>query len=117
MAKQIRHTHKLKKFKYKNGSAIFFCTLPDCHYKIEAALSLGKEVLCNQCSEPFIMTEYTVRLTRPHCGNCGRREVKTAEGQKFYVNKRSRGVLTEVAANDVSSLRSRLDSIVKEEDI
>jgi len=113
----MKHIHKLKKIKYKNGNAIFFCTLPDCHYKIEAALALGKETLCNQCNESFLMNEYTCRLLRPHCNNCGRKEVKTNNGKKFYINKRSAGVLQELAASDVSNLRDRLDKISGDEEI
>jgi len=117
MAKAISHKHKLKKHKYQNGTAIFFCILPDCHYKVEAALSLGKEVLCNQCNEPFIMNEYTIKLKRPHCVNCGKIAIKTSNGETIYVNKRGSKILSEVAANDVSSLRDRLDNLVKDEDI
>ena len=117
MAKAISHKHKLKKHKYQNGTAIFFCILSDCHYKVEAALSIGKEVLCNQCNEPFIMNEYTIKLKRPHCVNCGKIAIKTSNGETIYVNKRGSKILSEVAANDVNSLRDRLDNLVKDEDI
>src|SRR3970282_99899 len=110
MAKAISHRHKLKKHRYPNGTAIFFCILPDCHFKVEAALALGKEVLCNQCNEPFLMNEYTIKLTKPHCLNCGKIAVKTSSGRNIYVNKRAPKILTEIAANDVNNLRSRLDS-------
>jgi NMD protein affecting ribosome stability and mRNA decay len=112
-----KHIHKLKKHKYPNGTAIFFCYLPDCHFKVEAALALGKQVLCTQCDEPFIMNEYTVRLTRPHCSNCGKRQIKNERGEKFYINKRAPNILREIAADDVNNLRNRLDSLVKDDDI
>lgn len=116
--RMAKHLHKLKKHKYPNGTAVFFCTLPDCNYKVEAPLALGKEVLCNQCNEPFTMNEYTVRLTRPHCNNCGKKLVKTSTGDKVYVSKRSSGLLKEIAADDVNNLRSRLDSLTSiDEDI
>lgn len=116
MAKE-KHIHKLKKHKYaKTNTSIFFCTLPSCHYKVEVPLALGKEAICNICDEVFIMNEYTLKLVRPHCSNCGRKEVKTSDGKKMYVNKRSSAVLQEVAANDVNNLRNRLDSLMTKDD-
>lgn len=117
MATKVKHTHRLQKHKYPNGTAIFFCTLPDCHFKVEAALALGKECICNQCGESFIMNEYTLRLKRPHCANCGKIKVTNANGEKIYVNKRNPAIMEVVAANDVSSLRERLDSLTKDDDI
>jgi Zn finger protein HypA/HybF involved in hydrogenase expression len=67
--------------------------LPDCHFKIEAALALGKLSLCQHCDEPFIMNEYTIKLKRPHCMNCGKKQITTADGRKVFVNKRSVQVL------------------------
>jgi hypothetical protein len=112
-----KHVHRLRKKRYKNGTSIFFCTLPDCHYKIECDLSLGKESMCNECGETFLMNEYTIRLTRPHCHNCGKREVKV-DGKRHYVSKRQNEVLVDVAAGEVVNLRSRLDNLVNnDEDI
>lgn len=115
----MKHIHKLKKHKYKSGNTVFHCILPDCYFKVETALALGKEAICNICGESFIMSEYSIRLTRPHCANCGRREVKTNDGKKFYVNKRTKAIMTDVAVEEASDLRSRLDSITnhKDEDI
>lgn len=70
-----KHTHKLKRLKYKSGNTIFFCTLPDCTFKINQALALGKRSLCWRCGEPFIMTEYSLRLVKPHCENCHKSKV------------------------------------------
>lgn len=64
------HVHKLKKLKYKSGNEIFFCTLPDCTYKINPALALGKRAICWRCDNEFIMSEYVLRLTKPHCDSC-----------------------------------------------
>jgi hypothetical protein len=106
-----KHIHKLKKHKYKTGIAVFFCTL-DCNYKIEAPFALGKESLCNICGVAFLMNEYTLKLVRPHCNNCGRREVKDSEGKKHYVRKIGTQVLATIAANETSSLKERLERVV-----
>lgn len=68
--KKIVHIHKFKRLRYKSGNEIFFCTLPDCSQKINPALALGKRSICWRCSEPFIMTEYSLRLAKPHCDAC-----------------------------------------------
>lgn len=64
------HIHKLKRIRYKSGNTIFFCILPDCSFKANIALSLGKRSICWRCNNPFIMTEYSLRLAKPHCENC-----------------------------------------------
>lgn len=68
--KKEEHIHKFKGHLYKSGSKIFFCTLPKCNKKIKSALALGKETLCWRCEEPFILTEYALRLIKPHCEKC-----------------------------------------------
>jgi hypothetical protein len=71
MAKST-HIHKLKRLKYKSGNTIFFCSLPDCTFKTNIALALGKRSLCWRCGESFIMSEYSLRLAKPHCDSCHR---------------------------------------------
>lgn len=120
MSPTIKHVHKLKKHKYASGVAVYFCTLPDCSYKVEVPFALGKESLCNICGNPFIMNEYTLKLVKPHCGDCGRREVKDGNGKKHYVRKINTNVLSAVAEDEVSSLKDRLARVVQnpvEEDI
>ena len=71
MAKTVeKHICKFKRIVYKSGNAIFFCTLPDCNKKINPALALGKRSICWRCGEPFILTEYSLRLAKPHCDAC-----------------------------------------------
>jgi ribosomal protein S27AE len=112
MPRQPSHTHKLKRHKYPTGNAVYFCTLPDCHYKIDAPLALGKRTLCNICGNEFIMNEYTVKLTRPHCPNCGKVKVKDAEGKDRYVKKVTNQILSAVATETSQDLRSRLDTVI-----
>ena len=68
--KKEKHIHKLKRLKYKSGSVIFFCSLPDCSFKINISLALGKRSICWRCGDTFIMTEYALRLAKPHCEKC-----------------------------------------------
>jgi len=49
---------------------MFFCTLPDCDYKVAVKLALGKRCICNRCDKPFILNEYSIRLVKPHCDEC-----------------------------------------------
>lgn len=67
---QAKHVHKLRRHKYKSGNIIYFCTLPDCNYKVSPALAVGKRSLCNICGNDFILTDYAVRLAKPHCEEC-----------------------------------------------
>lgn len=111
MAKQS-HTHKLKRHEYpKSGNSVYFCTLPECHYKIDVPLALGKRTLCNLCGTEFIMSEYTIKLKKPHCSDCGKIKVKDADGNNRYVKKVSNNILTEIAVESNQDLRQRLDSI------
>jgi len=69
MLDKIKHTHKLKRLKYKSGVSVFFCVL-DCNFKISVPLALGKKTICWRCGEEFLMNEYSIRLVRPHCSSC-----------------------------------------------
>ena len=70
MVVKSSHIHKLKRVKYKSGNSVFFCALPDCNFKINPSLALGKRCICWRCGEPFIMSEYSLRLAKPHCEGC-----------------------------------------------
>jgi len=70
MIDKTKHVHKFKRLKYKSGNIIFFCALPDCSFKTNISLALGKRSLCWRCGEPFIMNEYSLRLSKPHCDGC-----------------------------------------------
>jgi hypothetical protein len=76
MAKIIeKHIHKLKRYSFKTGNTLYFCALPDCHFKLNPGMALGKRSICWRCGEPFIMTEYSLRLAKPHCANCHKPKV------------------------------------------
>jgi hypothetical protein len=120
MAKSISHIHKLQKRKYSSGNAVFFCILPDCFFKVEAPMALGKRALCNICNEEFIMNEYALKLNKPHCDKCGRVKVKDKNGATRYVKKASNKILSNIAVETSADLRLRLDSAVsinQEDDI
>lgn len=76
MAKTQKHTHKLRRHRYKSGNVVYFCALPDCNYKIATGLALGKRVVCWRCGDEFLMNEYSIRLAKPHCENCHKPKVQ-----------------------------------------
>lgn len=70
MVEKKKHTHKLKKVKYKSGNQVLFCVLEDCSFKINPALALGKKSICWRCDKEFNLNEYSIRLVKPHCEEC-----------------------------------------------
>lgn len=74
-----KHTCKFKLIKYKSGNRLFFCTLPDCNKKINPALALGKRCICWRCGNEFFLSEYSLRLVKPHCENCHKSKGKQVE--------------------------------------
>jgi hypothetical protein len=103
-----KHVHKLKRHTYKTGNMVYFCTLPDCHFKIDTALALGKRTLCNICDSEFIINEYTTRLARPHCMDCSKQKVRGSNGKNHYVRKNAIPITESIAEENLGSLRSRL---------
>jgi len=109
MAKtQERHIHKFKRLKYKTGNVTFFCALPDCNVKINPALALGKRSLCWRCGESFLMTEYSLRLAKPHCENCHKPKFNSEIGIIGTMDER---ILTEEKAS-TQSLAERLQQTI-----
>lgn len=106
-----RHVHRLKRHRYpKTGNYIYFCTLPNCHYKIDVPLALGKNSICNTCGDEFIIDESTLKLAKPHCRKCGKVRVANDDGTYSYTKKISNQILTDVALGSANELRARLDS-------
>jgi ssDNA-binding Zn-finger/Zn-ribbon topoisomerase 1 len=121
MSKAGKHVHKLKRHRYeKTGNSVYFCTLPDCHFKIDVALALGKRAVCNLCGSEFIMNEYTIKLAIPHCDSCSKRKVTGIDGKKHYVRPNTLPIISSIAEENTEDLRSRLNSatsISSDEDI
>ncbi len=114
--KKINHTHKLKKINYKSGNSVFFCVL-DCGFKISVPLSLGKKSICWRCGEEFIMNEYSLRLTKPHCSSCHKSKSnknEVSEEDKLFGAASGGGKLDELINS--LSLTERLNSITKKEE-
>lgn len=106
------HTHKFRRHTYKSGNKVYFCTL-NCSFKIECALALGHECICNLCGIPFTMSEYTVKLKLPHCDSCSKRKVVDSEGNaKFVRSNIATEVLTSMAEDSAQSLSDRLKATV-----
>lgn len=112
MSPNKNHVHKLRKHVYKRSQhAVYFCMLEDCSFKIDCALALGKRSICNLCNKEFILTEYTVKLARPHCDACSKVKITGADGKGHFVRKNTIGILSDVADNEVSDLRSRMEQL------
>lgn len=112
MAKAAKHTHKLKRHRYKTGNTVYFCILPDCHFKLDVALALGKRVLCYLCGNEFIMNEYTIKLANPHCDSCSKRKVEDSDGKRHYVRPNTLPIISSMASDNNEDLRSRLNNAI-----
>ena len=114
------HIHKLKRHSYPNGTKVYFC-VNDCNYKVEVPLALGKTALCWICGEPFVMNEYSIKLAKPHCGKCGKIQIKDSEGNRRFISKnRPQEAIADMGHSAVQSLKERLGQVVtmeKDEDI
>lgn len=111
IAKQ-KHTHKFKRLTYKSGNQIFFCALPDCSVKISTALALGKRSLCWRCGEEFIMSEYSLRLAKPHCDKCHRPKGVNKEDIPYVL--RDDGTKDSFGGGEPLLLSERLQQIIKQ---
>lgn len=60
------------------------------------------------------MNEYTIKLAKPHCHNCGKIKVKDPiDGKTKFINKaRTEKIAAELASNTTQSLKQRLQSAV-----
>lgn len=110
---KIKHTHKLKKHRFKSGSVVFFCAL-DCTYKISPALAEGKKSICWRCGEEFLMNEYSIRLTKPHCEGChmpkGIKKVEEIEGDLPEIPE---GIISHIEQHKELSLGERLQQALR----
>ena len=89
MSKKKPHAHRLRRHTYKTGTSVYFCTLPDCYFKVECEAMLGKPALCNLCGDEFVMNEYHLKLKKPHCAKCNKIKVTRSDGTKHYVRRDS----------------------------
>ena len=108
MPRVVSHTHRLKRHRYKStGSAIFHCVLPDCFFKIETHLALGKKAQCWRCNKDFIINEYSLRLARPHCTACtkSKEEIPTTE-------EPIKPIAMSIQDDNIASLRSRMTKVI-----
>lgn len=115
MAKTQKHTHKFKRLKYKSGNVTFFCTLPDCSQKINPALALGKRSICWRCGEEFIMTEYALRLAKPHCENCHKPKFQAPEPEVIIASSPKSSPLISLAERLQQTVNMTLPVEIEEE--
>lgn len=110
-AKLQQHIHKLKRIKFKSGNAVYFCAL-DCNFKIQVPLALGKKTICWRCGEVFVMNEYSIRLSKPHCSSCHKsKDEKKWIHEPLEVEKQATKELVGVVAE--LSLADRLNKIIQ----
>jgi hypothetical protein len=112
-----KHIHKVKRYKYKNGEEVYFCFLPECKYKINVGLSIGKKFLCNRCDKPFIMNELSKRQAKPHCNDCTKRkneELDTKRTISFDKDDSNSSITRSSSTSDpaLDDLRNRLLSSI-----
>lgn len=102
---KINHIHRLKRHTYKTtGNSIFFCTLPDCHFKLDTKLALGKYTSCSKCGKTTIINERNIRMANPNCDSCVRRKDSHA--------KEIKTVTRTIIHDTVQDLQSRLSQVV-----
>lgn len=121
-----KHAHKLRRFTYKKtGNSVYFCTFPDCYFRVQCETMLGKRATCNLCGDEFTMTEYQIKLKSPHCAKCSKIKVKGHDGKKHYVRRDSlpfsaQIIQAPVAVEDVKDvtegLRARLASVLESDE-
>lgn len=58
------------------------------------------------------MTDYTVKLAKPHCEKCSKIKVSASDGKKHYVRRDSLPVMASLANDSTNDLRSRLDNAI-----
>lgn len=111
--KEDEHVHKLQRHKYANGTKVYFCVL-NCNYKIEVAFALGKLSVCHICGNEFTMNEYSCKLAKPHCQNCGKFKVTDDTGQSRFISKgRSTAAIADMGKQAVGNLKDRLGKVVQ----
>lgn len=120
---KVSHIHKLKRHTYKSGNQVYFCTLPDCNFKLGVEFALGKVSICWRCEEPFRMNEYSIRLAKPHCEKCHgtKSAVPVIKSSGEYNGAERRviptrreldpTVLPEVAESVISDLKDKLEGV------
>lgn len=121
-----KHAHKLRRLTYKTGTSIYFCTLPDCFFKVQCEVMLGKKAACNLCGDEFVMNEYQIKLKSPHCMRCSKIKIKGHDGKRHYVRRDSLPFAAQImqaespvegAKRLVENLQTRLsDALESDED-
>ena len=109
------HVHKLRRHKYHSSDLkVYFCTLPDCTFKVEVALALGKRSICNRCGDEFIMDELSLRLAKPHCKKCSRKRTVSEDGVVSYVTPDR--VIADVADKKIADMKTRLSLVTSKDE-
>ena len=110
---ETKHIHKLRRRRYQNGTAVFFCVGDDCTFKIGTEFSLGKKNLCWRCGQEFKLTPYSLRLAKPHCEDCHNHKDKPT-----IKEVRLDSLLNEGSeADELEKLRDSLNGLMKTDEV
>lgn len=67
-----KHIHSY--IRVRKSRNLYMCSAPDCKHYTQRRFILGKESLCTECGEKFILDSYDLKLARPVCHkNCSQR--------------------------------------------
>ena len=67
------HIHKYHRRRLGTSNKVWACALPDCsHYipKHMESMAEGKQSVCNQCGEEFVLNIEAMESDKPRCENC-----------------------------------------------
>ena len=67
------HVHKYHRRRLGASSQVWACALPNCtHYQPKHMESMveGKQSICNQCGDEFILNVDALSEDKPRCENC-----------------------------------------------
>lgn len=105
-----KHVHKFKRHRYKSGTEVFFCALPDCSIKMSIPLSLGKRTICWRCGNDFIMNDYSIRLAKPHCDECHKPKKMIGSEEKYVSSEHA----VTIIPIEAMSLAERLQQTINQ---
>jgi len=109
---ETKHVHKLRRRRYQNGTAVFFCVGDDCTFKIGTEFSLGKKTICWRCGEPFNLTPYSLTLAKPHCEACHKHK-----SSETIQEIRTEPLRLEKIDETLEELRERAEKLVRVDEI
>lgn len=95
---------KRKKLILIRGERSYRCIDPNCTHYTEYSALVGKNAICPECRETFILTKNALTLVLPRCLDCrNTRESRNNQEVRSLVDS----VITEIAANSVAAMEEK----------